>query len=256
MNKEVLKIFICTHKSVKMIENDIYYPLLCGAWNKPNNINFFRDDSGENISKKNLNYSELTGMYWIWKNIESDYKGLCHYRRYFNLKEKKIISFKKVNDISFSENELKDILRKVDLIVPKPLIMKKGIEHQYLSCHDKENFIILKEIVYKRYSKKMIDNYFKTKKLYPYNMLIAKSKIFDDYSEWLFEILNEVEQKVKIPKDRYQARIFGFMSERLLGLYIELNGLTTKEICVTMLSETPLKDKLKELKNKFLGIFR
>lgn len=254
MNKEVLKIFICTHKSVKMIENDIYYPLLCGAWNKSNNINFLRDDLGENISKKNLNYSELTGMYWIWKNIESDYKGLCHYRRYFNLKEKKIISFKKINeDIVFSKNEIVNILEEVDLIVPKSIIFEEGIENQYLKFHNEENFIILKEILYKKYPRELIDTYFKTKKLYPYNMLIAKSKIFDDYSKWLFEILNEVEEKIEIPEEKYQARVFGFMSERLLGLYIKLNSLKIKEVNVTMLSETPIKDKINNLKSKILN---
>lgn len=254
LNKKVLKIFVCTHKIVKTIENDIYYPLLCGAWDKLDNNDFLRDDLKENISKKNLNYSELTGIYWIWKNIESDYKGICHYRRYFNLKEKEIISFKKINkDIIFPKNEVENILEEVDLIVPKPIIFKEGIESQYLNCHNKENFMILKEILYKKYSKELIDTYFKTKKLYPYNMFITRNEIFNDYSKWLFEILSEVEQKIKIPEDKYQARVFGFMSERLLGLYIELNNLKTKEVYVTMLSETPLKDRIKNLKNKILN---
>ena len=44
---------------------------------------YLADDTGDNISAKNCYYSELTGLYWVWKNVKDpDYVGVCHYRRY------------------------------------------------------------------------------------------------------------------------------------------------------------------------------
>lgn len=83
---ENVKIFICTHKETRFKKGEIYTPLLCGA-DYHKEIKILGDNTGDNISIKNKNYCELTGIYWIWKNINSDYIGVCHYRRYFNLKK-------------------------------------------------------------------------------------------------------------------------------------------------------------------------
>ena len=48
------------------------------------------DDEGDNISNKNKTYCELTAQYWAWKNMEADYYGFFHYRRYFHLIQMRI----------------------------------------------------------------------------------------------------------------------------------------------------------------------
>ena len=77
------KIYVAMHKKVELPKLDsLYEPLLVGSFNKKENIGLIRDDSGKNISEKNENYCELTGIYWIWKNSKEDIVGLCHYRRF------------------------------------------------------------------------------------------------------------------------------------------------------------------------------
>lgn len=46
------------------------------------------DNTGDNISSKNKYYCELSTQYWVWKNIDSEYYGFCHYRRYLSMSDK------------------------------------------------------------------------------------------------------------------------------------------------------------------------
>ncbi|MCC8121248.1 MAG: DUF4422 domain-containing protein, partial [Oscillospiraceae bacterium] len=77
-----VKIIVAAHKVYRMPEGDIYLPVQVGAYRKPS-IGYARDDSGDHISGKNPSYCELTGLYWLWKNVSAEYYGLVHYRRLF-----------------------------------------------------------------------------------------------------------------------------------------------------------------------------
>ena len=81
-----IKILVAAHKTYWMPEDPVYFPLHVGAEGKAD-LGYVKDNSGDNISVKNPNFCELTGLYWAWKNLEADYVGLVHYRRYFTHKE-------------------------------------------------------------------------------------------------------------------------------------------------------------------------
>ena len=82
-------IYIAAHKQFTSLEMDGYIPLQVGAENNID-LGYLKDNVGDNISEKNPNYCELTGLYWIWKNCNDEYKGLVHYRRYFGKSNLKI----------------------------------------------------------------------------------------------------------------------------------------------------------------------
>ena len=76
--KENIKIVIATHIQCELPQNDMYLPLHVGAEGKES-LGYQKDSVGDNISKKNPSFCELTGLYWAWKNLDVKYLGLVHY---------------------------------------------------------------------------------------------------------------------------------------------------------------------------------
>ena len=117
MSKEV-KLYVISHseEAIRDIRNDeVYTPLFVGR-NGKENFGFASDDSFEgNISSKNKDYCELTGLYWMWKASDADVIGLC-YRRYFKGKNGKLIE----------KDEILDYLSEYDIILPKKSDLIKG----------------------------------------------------------------------------------------------------------------------------------
>jgi hypothetical protein len=257
---EKIKIFIVTHKMAKFYEHKNFYPILVGTENNELKIEL-RDNSGENISLKNKNYCELTAMYWIWKNIKSDYIGVCHYRRYFNEINVEVINYNDVNKekIKVKEDNIKRILKDYDLILPTPYIFNTSILEQYKASHNIKDFIELGKVIKEKYEKTYFKNWdivINRNYFYPCNMMICKKELFNDYCKWLFDILFELEKRIDISDDSYQARVFGFLSERMLGLYVETNKLKVKQMNVTKLETTKefFKWKIKQIvKSIILG---
>ena len=59
----------------------------------------------------------------------------------------------------------------------------------------------------------------------PYNMFYTSKRNVDLYCEWLFNILFDVEQKTDMKGyTEYQRRLYGFLSERLLNVWLCKNA--------------------------------
>ena len=58
-----IKILVATHKEYWMPEDEVYLPIHVGRENKAG-LGYLGDNTGNNISAKNSNYCELTGLYW------------------------------------------------------------------------------------------------------------------------------------------------------------------------------------------------
>ncbi len=85
-------------------------------------------------------------------------------------------------------------------------------------------------------------------------MFIANKNIIDEYCKWLFPILFDLESKMDISKyDSYNQRMFGFVSERLLNVWLYHNNLTIKEYPVYMTEEPNLFQKVKNRVGKLLN---
>ncbi len=194
---EKVEIYIATHKKAQIPNKQGYIPIQVGAINKKE-LGYLKDSIGDNISYKNQNYCELTALYWIWKNSKADIVGLVHYRRYFF---KKMYS-KKIENV-LKQNEVIKYLDKNDIIIPKEdYIYKYDIERQYGARHNIKDYKKCREIIvkYTPEYKDAFDIVSKRKYFYPYNMFIMKKKIYDEYAQWLFDILFKLEEEIDISR--------------------------------------------------------
>ena len=113
-----IKIIVATHKKYEMPEDNMYIPVQVGKEGKQD-LGYTPDNTGENISLKNPYYCELTGLYWAWKNLDAEYIGLVHYRRYFSNKTILTKDIKQRLTKISSINEIDRMLENTDIILPK-----------------------------------------------------------------------------------------------------------------------------------------
>lgn len=231
---EELIIYVITHKEFNMDLPSNYKKLFVGSYNKKKIDGYLLDSTGNNISEKNKYYCELTGLYWIWKNVNIDYIGLSHYRRYFsNILGKPI-----------STERLLNLLNYNDIILPSRRIMNDTVYDEYKKSHyikDLENCQKVIQEIFPEY----IEDYkyvMKKKSMFGCNMFVAKKKLMDQYCRWLFRILDEVEKMTDVSEyDEYQKRVYGFLSERLFNIWLHHNKLKIKEMNILITEEPRIK---------------
>ena len=241
-----IKIFICAHKEVSLPKHPYFLPIQAGAALHDLIIGYLPDNEGDNISIKNPHFCELTCHYWAWKNLKNvDIVGLNHYRRYFDFTKKwPQFSADKhfIHTDDFLNQEyhfpyLEEILSKYDIILPIARHWRVSNTQQYGEYHIAKDWEILRQIIKERHPEymqafeKTMDH---SNKSVGYNMFITHWKYFEAYSEWLFDILFEVERRVPPIDDPIQSRIYGYMSERLINVFCEHHHLKIKSIPLIM----------------------
>lgn len=169
------------------------------------------DNIGDNISSRNKQFCELTGLYWIWKNAKEAIVGLEHYRRHFILEDDWLDKF---------------ISNDIDVILPTPLYVGPSLAENYRSRHVASDLDYMLQVMKEIHSDdyETSKSFFEETAIYsPCNMLVIKKSVLDDFCEWLFPILFAVADYIGEHEDVYQDRYPGFMSERLLSYYFEHN---------------------------------
>lgn len=243
-----IKILVCAHKDVKLPENKYFFPIQAGAALHELIPGFTGDNTGDNISEKNPHFCELTCHYWAWKNLKTDIIGLNHYRRYFDFYRpwpsfSPDRSFTTIDyiDRPYKFPNLEKILETCDIILPPKRFYPYDVATQYSAFHIVNDLRILREVIADLTPDYLpaFDTLMHKQNGYSgYNMFITRWKHFDGYSKWLFKVLFEVERRVKLSPYPDQARIFGYMSERLINVYCIRHNLKVKYVPVIM----PIED--------------
>lgn len=226
-----VKIFAMTHKPFEVPADAMYIPLHVGHIDAREEFGYMGDDTGDNISKYNCYYAELSGVYWVWKNYtDADCVGICHYRRFLTSEE----------GYAFTEVEYERILSTYDLVTTKQLELP-GSYREGFAAHHKVDMLdetgrIIAEL-YPEYYDTFVSLVHQNKTYFG-NMMVAKKALFDAYCEWLFTILFELQKRIDLAfEDDYHRRVFGFISEFLLYVWVTANQYRAYECRVAIIGE-------------------
>lgn len=250
-----IKILVAAHKDYFIPKDSIYLPIHVGKELSSVSLPWDGDNTGEHISSKNPNYCELTALFWAWKNLDADYIGLAHYRRHFSLHKPGPFCKNKFPYV-LKSTEIESLLNTTSVILPKPrnYFIETNYSH-FIHAHPAESLKLTKKILAEKYPEYLTsyELVMKRTKAHRFNMMVMKKELLHDYCHWLFDILFTLEKRLDISAyDSYNQRIFGFISERLLDVYLETNNITYKELPVIFMEkEHWIKKGIYFLKRKF-----
>lgn len=251
MREGAPRIIVVTHKPYWMPADDVYLPLQVGFGE---DLGIARDTIGDNIAEKNKGYCELTALYWAWKNLDVDAVGLAHYRRHFAQAGKR--SGKKERVLSGAS--LQALLVRHDILLPKPrrYFIETNWSH-YAHAHHEKDLALLRAVLEERSPEYLpaFDRVMKRTWGHRFNMLIMKRPRLNAYCQWLFDILFAMEPRLDTQGySAYDERVYGFLSERLLDVWLLKEGLPYGELpCLYMEEVNWPRKAFNFLKRKVMG---
>lgn len=206
-----LSIYVVAHKPFEILGSKVLVPIHVGRADshfKTEMADIIGDDTGENISEKNPQYCEMTAHFWIWKNVKgTEFVGVCHYRRYFG--------------VDITEDTVEGLMAGYDVMMVEPSWYMDSVYSYFAKFMGAENMTILWMVM-----KKICPEYVETLekvcdgiKFYPFNMLLCRKSLFDEYAEWIFSVLGECERCVKPAPYTNARRALAYMAELLTGVY-------------------------------------
>ncbi len=260
----MIQIYSCNHKPYTRVNSNIVLPIHVGKSVSKLDLGYIGDNTEDNISEKNPYFCELTATYWIWKNVKAEIVGLFHYRRFLNFKNAETKTNKIDADFALkygiTEENIKNIFNDYDLILPcKTKRTSTSLYDYYSKEHFASDMDLVLDIIKQKYPSDYqiaVSELKENSQMYRGNMLIAKKQVFDLYAEWLFNILFEVEKQIHaevLKRDNYQQRVYGFLAERLMGVFVATHkNLKVKELPMLFIEE----DKKKYRKYRFRQLIK
>lgn len=247
-----LKIFVSYKYKKPILANEIIVPIQTGRAIADEKFEgMIGDDTGDNISKENPRYNELSAQYWVWKNYEQignpEYVGFMHYRRQFIFDKKlkclpfvwlpgtKFYYVKKIykNYMShFTPEKVMPYLEdKTDCIsfcsldigpISKQNDMKSHF-YKGMPAQKQEIFEVLEDVIVNQYPEyqKTFEEFKSGTRMYCCNSFIMPKDMFCEYSEFLFNVLGEVDKRVDSSEfNPAELRFLGFLGEYMLSIFL------------------------------------
>ncbi len=236
-------------ENLDIIKSLNYIPV--GLYKKNFSREWLRDNTGDNISKKNPFYGEYTFYYWYWKNLlkfkkKDEWVGFCHYREYWG--NNKNLNTKNLKDLVLQElspewsgyeaiigkpifvggTKLMKIIKYGKMAIlknPKAIFSKKGksIKWQFDMFHGVNNLDKAIDLLPES-DREEFRNFTRSQNSFSRgNMFITKSsKIMDNYFKYIFKWLEDCENIFGFDlKGHGKIRMYTFLAERFLPFWFK-----------------------------------
>lgn len=227
-----LSIFVALHKQCPHFKDDTYVPIQVGKSLTEEDFGILHDNTGDHISEKHDIFCEHTATYWAWKNMDADYYGLCHYRRFFTLEspsfsesmnrrvhyllsksfgnllrpgtnyaKSELVYTRSFDHLKLSAQRFSDHIRReieggrLDACFCKPYQLSGMNIRQYMSQYaGVKNIDYMFRAVELTHPEylKYVETTLAHHQLYSSNMYVMSKSIFDEYCYFLFDVLNRV----------------------------------------------------------------
>ena len=243
----------------ELVDNPLYIPVRCGAaLDKRPEQSMQGDNTGDHISDRRCTFNEFTVQYWAWKNVQADYYGLCHYRRYlgfgkrrfrtnvFNMVEEPLLTYwvKRRHGL-LDERRMRSEISQYDLIVGElgnvsqlptytgrkaETVGQLWTEHvgQFIHETTLDTLVEMVDRFSPEYSQS-IRAYFQTDRHYGYNCYIMKRDLFQRLCSFQFPILFALEKELPGEITSQYPRVIGYCGEILFGVFVY--HMLTREAC-------------------------
>lgn len=268
----MIKLLIACHKPAYVPPNALLAPIQVGAALAARRFpGMLQDDDGDNISAKNPQYCELTAQYWAWKNLDAEYYGFFHYRRYLafdriypvgadgTIQGKHLRPYRELDRIcgdlsayGLTEERMEAVIRQYDLLAVLREPLNVSVQRQFEQYHDPRMLRELMVILQERYPDYVpaAEAYLQGKQAYYMNMFVMKRELFYTYAAWLFDLLGALEEQLQVQgaeekktlaSQQFPDRMMGYLGERLFGIfytYQRQQGLRCAELPYLMFYNT------------------
>lgn len=226
--EEDVAIYVVTHKKYNVLSEKPYVPLCVGGFQSQGCLT---EQSGRNIAHLNAKINECTALYWIWKNTDTKYVGMNHYRRYFYNNELKSV------DNFLDLPHIAGILREYDIILTKVQAMAgttaygqlyRSMDHALCEA----GYAAVRQGIANRQPQYLqaFDDVMNGHNIFLCNLFVTRREVLDRYCEWLFSFLIEAAEAVDVEGyDSYSRRVVGFFAERMWTVWLRRNRLKIKE---------------------------
>ena len=258
--KPDIKIFV-SHRidqDSEIIDNPLYIPVRCGAvYDEREGVTMLGDDTGDNISEKEDHYGSLSALYWVWRNVESDYYGFCNQGEYliYSLSDDDSHMIEKQEWKHFSEPFLNknffkkyaldkvdktfNAIKEHDILVSTPIsIHENDFVYKYyqslMYTNNTTDVDLFREVLEKKNKKlsHLLEKYIDSTQFYFYFSFVLKKTYFKEYCNTLFEVLEELENKIDWKYcSKYKFKQFTFFALLLLAAYVDYWNVTEGNQC-------------------------
>lgn len=259
----------CYHRPAPLLSGGLLLPVQAGRSGASFRLPMAGDDSGESLSGRNRFWCELTVLYWLRKNTADSPAGLLHYRRILNLRDRRTQVYGgrglDASAFGYTADTVNRLLRTADIILPEsePLGFEADGSGRTLYSHyahfhpiaDLELALQALERLFPGTAAAARSILHTERRIYSGNLFIADRATFEAYADWLFPILFEVERTLQphLPaREPYQQRVYGFLAERLLTVWLALHPeIRRLEVPILRISTNPFSCALKRLLSLF-----